>query len=149
MEAKRIEELVLQTLEHELGGIQVYETALLCAVQENLKTEWQEYLDQTQKHVSTLQGVCKLLGVNPERETAGRVIVRHLRKSLVEAMTLALSGPDPAVAELIASECVALAATKDHLGWELIGQYVEHLSRHRGAAEVSEVRLMAASGWSN
>ncbi len=35
-----INELLYQALETELGGIKVYETALTCAVNEDLKDEW-------------------------------------------------------------------------------------------------------------
>ena len=44
-------ELVLQTLETELGGVEVYRTALKCASNEGLKEEWTEYLEQTERHV--------------------------------------------------------------------------------------------------
>jgi hypothetical protein len=35
-----VEALVLQFLEHEVGGIRVYQTALKCAVHPGLKKEW-------------------------------------------------------------------------------------------------------------
>ena len=45
MEQKVLKELLLQSLEHERGGVKVYETALKCAINDDLKEEWQEYLD--------------------------------------------------------------------------------------------------------
>ena len=44
-------ELLYQALETELGGVQVYEAAVTCAVNEDLKKEWQKYLEQTRNHV--------------------------------------------------------------------------------------------------
>ena len=40
---EQVTELLLQSLEHEKGGVQVYETALKCAVNEDLKEEWEKY----------------------------------------------------------------------------------------------------------
>ena len=44
MKAEQRNELLYQALETELGGVEIYTTALTCAVNENLKKEWQEYL---------------------------------------------------------------------------------------------------------
>ena len=42
MKNKQVEELILQSLEHELGGIQVYKTAIRCAQNSDLKSEFVE-----------------------------------------------------------------------------------------------------------
>jgi hypothetical protein len=127
MEQAQIEELVLQSLEHERGGVQVYESAIQCAVNPKLKEEWRKYLDQTRMHVTALEGVCEAMKIDPGKETPGRLVVRHLGAALVEAMKKALSAGKPAAAELVAAECVVLAETKDHLDWELLGKCAEHL----------------------
>jgi protein-disulfide isomerase-like protein with CxxC motif len=127
MNTKQFEELLLQSLEHELGGVEVYSTALGCAQNSDLKQEWQEYLEQTRKHVTALQEVCAALGVSADAETPGRRIVRDLGKSLVAAMNQALSAGDPTAAELVACECVVLAETKDHADWQLLGKCAAEL----------------------
>ncbi|HYP75393.1 MAG TPA: hypothetical protein VER12_05555 [Polyangiaceae bacterium] len=137
MESKQVEELILQSLEHELGGVKVYETALSCAQHSGLKSEWQKYLKETQTHVTTLTDVCSALGIDASRETPGRKVVRHLGGALVEAMKLALSAGDPAAAQLVACECVVLAETKDHLDWQLIGKCAEHSEGSLAAALTS------------
>ena len=43
LDNKQLQELLLQSLEHERGGVKVYETAVECAVCEDLKKEWSEY----------------------------------------------------------------------------------------------------------
>jgi hypothetical protein len=134
MKMQQVEELVLQSLEHELGGVKVYQTALTCAVHPGLKKEWKKYLEETQTHVTALERVCTALSLDAKRETPGRAVVRHLGGALVEAMKLALSAGDPAAAELVACECVVLAETKDHLDWELIGKCGEHLTGEKAAA---------------
>ena len=71
-------ELLYQALETETGGIRVYESALECVVNPELKEEWQEYLDQTRNHEQILQEVFGKLGMDPNVETPGRKVVRHM-----------------------------------------------------------------------
>jgi hypothetical protein len=127
MKIQQIEELLLQSLEHEQGGVKVYTTAVQCAVNPSLKEEWKKYLDQTRTHVATLEGICKALGLDAGKESPGRAIVRHLGNALVTAMKMALEAGKPEAAQLVACECVVLAETKDHLDWQLIGKCAEHL----------------------
>jgi rubrerythrin len=123
---KQINELLLQALETEIGGVQIYTTALDCAVNKDLKKEWEEYLEQTQHHVEVVQEVFSKLGLDPEEETPGRLVVRHIGESLVKAMKMALDAGDPKAAELVACECVTLAETKDHANWQLMSQLADH-----------------------
>lgn len=121
MDTQQLKELLLQSLVHERGGVKVYEAALRCAVNQDLKKEWQEYHQQTQKHVIVLTELCQSLRLNPEEQTAGCKIVHEMGMSLVKAMEQALQGGKPEAAQIVACECVVLAETKDHLDWELIG----------------------------
>jgi rubrerythrin len=121
MNETQIQELLCQALETEMGGIEVYRTALQCVLNEDLKEEWEEYLEQTEKHVEIVQEVFAKLGLDPEMETPGRLVVRHIGQSLVKAMEMARESGPPEAAELVAAECVVHAETKDHLDWELIG----------------------------
>jgi rubrerythrin len=122
MNNQQLNELLYQALETELGGVEVYTTALRCAQNEELKEEWEEYLEQTRNHVQIVQNVMSELGLDPEIETPGREVVRHTGESLVKAMEMALEAGEPDAAQLVATECVVLAETKDHLNWELIGE---------------------------
>jgi hypothetical protein len=122
MKEEHLRELLYQALETEVGGVQVYETALRCAVNEALKEEWQEYLDQTKTHEKILLEVFEKLKLDPDEETPGRLVVRHIGESLVSAMEKALKAGKPEAAQLVAGECIVLAETKDHLNWELLGQ---------------------------
>jgi rubrerythrin len=128
MKKEQLNELLYQALETEQGGIQVYTTALRCALNDDLKKEWQEYLDQTTNHEVIVRGLFDQLGLDPNAETPGRQVVRHIGESLVSAMEMALSSGPPEAAELVAGECVVLAETKDHLNWELLGKAAEKAS---------------------
>ena len=121
VETAQLHELIYQALETELGGVQVYETALRCAVNEDYRKELGEYLEQTRRHVEVMTRVCETLGLDTSVMTPGRKVVKHLGESLVQAMEMALAEGDAANAELVACECVVLAETKDHSNWELMG----------------------------
>src|SRR6185503_9423849 len=54
MQMQQLKELLLQSLEHERAGVEVYETAIRCAVSEDLKHQWSEYLEQTHTHAALL-----------------------------------------------------------------------------------------------
>jgi len=118
----RVEELLLQSLEHEMGGVKVYEAALGCAIHASLKEEWEGYLEETRTHVAALEKACRALDIDVAKETPGRMIVRELGASLVDAIETASEAGDAAGAELIACECIVLAETKDHLDWTLLNR---------------------------
>ena len=134
MASAQLRELLLQSLEHERGGVILYQTALECAMNEDLADEWQKYLQQTERHVELLTSACEKLGLDPDEMTPGRKIVQHNGKSLVVAMKMALGAGDSPAAELVACECVVLAETKDHFDWELIGEVAKSLTGDAQAA---------------
>jgi len=122
MNNQQLNELLYQALETELGGVEIYTTALRCAQNDELKEEWEKYLEQTRNHVQIVQNVMNEIGLDPEIETPGREVVRHTGESLVKAMEMALEEGEPDAAQIVAAECVVLAETKDHMNWELIGE---------------------------
>ncbi len=124
----QLKELLLQSVEHERGGVKVYAAAIKCAQREDLRAEWKSYMAQTEEHVEVLTKVCELFGIDPFSTTPGTHIVKALGTSLVDAMQMALAAGNPAAAQIVAAECVVLAETKDHLNWELLGQAARELS---------------------
>lgn len=125
MKHENVIDLILQSLEHERGGIQVYTTALECVQNEDLREEWEKYLEETKNHEQVLLRLCEALEIDPEAQSPGRPIVKSIGMALVAAMKQAKATGNPAAAEIVACECVTLAETKDHLDWELIGQLAE------------------------
>jgi rubrerythrin len=156
MKEEQVHELLCQALETELGGVQIYTTALRCAINEDLKEEWEEYLEQTKNHVQIVQDTMEELGLDTETETPGRLVVRHIGESLVKAMEMALSSGEPAAAQLVAAECVVLAETKDHLNWELIGETAKKatvkmakalIEAHDEVEDEEDEHLYHTTGW--
>lgn len=128
----QLKELLLQSLEHEKGGVLIYRTALECVTRTELQQEWEKYLAQTENHVVILTSVCKALNLDPTERTPGCTVVQHVGKSLVQAMKMALAAGNLVAAELVACECIMLAETKDHANWELIGACAETYDERTG-----------------
>jgi rubrerythrin len=152
----QISELLYQALETEQGGVKIYETALRCAVNEDLHKEWTEYLEQTRTHVQVATNTLKTLGLDPAAETPGRQVVRHIGQALVKAMEMALQAGDRTAAELVACECVVLAETKDHGNWELIGHVAKNSkgdeakalkAAHDAVEEDEDHHIYHTKGW--
>ncbi len=156
MKNEHLHELLYQALETELGGVQVYTTALRCVENKDLKEEWQEYLEQTHKHVQIVTDLMDTFGLDPEKETPGRKIVRHTGESLVKAMEMALKSGEAGAAQLVAAESVVLAETKDHLNWQLIGEAAKKAkgeeanalkAAHKEVEKEEDEHLYHTAGW--
>ena len=134
METKMVKELLLQSLEHEMGGVKIYETALKCVLNEDLKEEWEKYHQETERHVQILHDVCTQLHLDPEEQTPGRKITRDKGAALVAAMEQALAAGDKEAAQCVATESVTMAELVDHSNWELIGEVAKKMTGAEGKA---------------
>jgi rubrerythrin len=156
MNTEQLNELLVQSLEHERGGKLVYETALECVLNEELREEFGKYLEQTENHIRILEQLFEEFELDIDTMTPGREVVNSLGLALVEAMTLAKKAGDDAAAELVACECVVLAEVKDHLNWELLEECSTKVSGPKGRAlkkaveeveDQEDVHLYHSKGW--
>jgi uncharacterized protein (DUF2342 family) len=156
MKDEQLHQLLYEALETEMGGVQVYKTAIRCAMNDDLKEEWQEYLEQTERHEQVVRDLLGKFNLDPKRETSGRKIVRHIGESLVKAMEMALESGKPEAAQIVAAECVVEAETKDHLNWELIAQAAEKSKgedrkalkeAHEQVEDEEDEHLYHSTGW--
>ena len=156
MNNDQIQELLYQSLEVEIGGQRVYETAISCAQNDDLKEEWSKYLDETRTHEEILRSTFGAIGLDPEVETPGRAVVQFKAQSLVRSMEMARSEGGGAAAQLVAAECVVEAETKDHQDWELIGRVAEKATgamaralreAHDQVEEQEDQHLYHTMGW--
>jgi len=106
MDRQTLKELILQSLEHERGGVNVYSAAIDAAMNEDLREEWSKYLKQTRRHVQILESVCKKFEIDAEGASPGRKIVHDLGAALVTAVREARSAGNPAAAQIV--ECPVL-----------------------------------------
>ena len=157
MKDDQLHELLYQALETEQGGIEIYRTAIRCARNGDLRKEWEEYLGQTETHEAVLRTLMGELELDADTETPGREVVRHIGASLVKAMEMALESDKPEAAQLVATECVVLAETKDHHNWGLIGQCAKKAkgdlkkalkTAHDEVEDEEDEHLYHTTGWS-
>jgi rubrerythrin len=134
VEPKQLHELLYQALETERGGIQIYQAAIRCAQNEDLREEWKEYLEQTRNHERVLMELFETLKLDPEADTPGRRIVKMKGEALVASMEMARKEGTPAAAQLVACEAVVDAETKDHANWELLAHVAEETSGEQSKA---------------
>lgn len=155
-DTKQLAELLYQMLETELGGEQVYKMAISCAVNDDLKKEWQEYLDQTRHHQEVVLRLFEHFRLDPKGTTPGREVVAHIGRSLVKAMEMAKSNAPKGAAELVACECVVMAETKDHSNWELLGRVAQKATgedgkmlraAHEEVEQEEDHHLYHSAGW--
>ena len=147
--------LIYEAYETELGGVDVYAMAILCAENPALREEWTKYREQTIRHVEIVHRILDVAGLDPDAITPGRLIVREKAKGLVAAMQKALKDA-PGDAQVVAAECIVDAETKDHMNWGLLGALAPTLSgdlRQTIADAVGEVEdqedehLYHTMGW--
>jgi len=156
MKDEQVRELLYQAYETELGGVDVYTTALRCVENDDLREEWDKYLEQTKTHVTIVEDVLKKLGLDPNEQTPGRKVVKTIGQSLVQAMELALSEGEPGAAQIVAAEAVVLAETKDHQNWHLIGEVMTKVKgetakllqeAHEQVEDQEDEHLYHTKGW--
>jgi hypothetical protein len=156
MNEMQLHELLFELLETERGGVLVYEAALRCVQNDDLRSEWEDYYSQTKHHVEVAEQLLREFGLDPTAETPGRRVVRHIGKSLVKAMEMAMGEGNPDEAQIVAAECVTLAETKDHLNWELLGQVIGHSKANQKTAlqkafeeveDEEDEHLYHSTGW--
>ena len=98
MDLTQVSELLLQSLEHERGGVKIYKAAIECTLRADLRAEWTNYLSQTQTHVDALTEICEVFGLDPFTTTPGTMIVRANGNALLQAIEAARAAGNPAAA---------------------------------------------------
>ena len=153
---EQVNELLYQALETEIGGIAIYENAVAAAINDDLRKEWTEYLEQTRTHKQVLLGVFEQLGLDPKTMTPGRKVVKLIGETLANAIAMALANDKPEAAQIVAGECVSLAETKDHMNWELIGHVAKEgkgdetkilLAAYEEVEDQEDEHLYHSKGW--
>lgn len=131
MNERQVSELLLQSLEHQKCGVLIFEAALKCAVDMEFREELEGRLKGAHHAVDMFTEACFSLGMDPDRATPGRQVVRELGFALVDAMERASRVGPSTAAQLVACECITLAENKAQLCRELIGKCAENADREK------------------
>ena len=156
MNTTQVRELLLQSLEHERGGVKIYKAAIAAAQRPDLRSEWTKYLEQTEQHVQSLTEICEAFEIDPFTTTPGTQIVKATGTALLQAIEPRAPPAIRKAAQIVAAECVVLAETKDHLDWELIGEVAKELTgeqrdvlrpRYERIEDEEDEHLYHTQGW--
>lgn len=116
-----LETLLYQTLETELGGVQLYATAVRFAIDNELREEWLRYLEETRRHVDLARHLLVTAGLDPDADVPARRPVRLIGEALVQSILTAADDGHISATQIAAAEAIVLAETADHANWEQIG----------------------------
>lgn len=152
-----VEEFFAQALATELGGAEIYKLAIECAQNEELREEWEKYLDETEEHIALYTKVIQANGMDPENmDFPAVVIVQKTAASLLDLMRTARATADADAAQIVAAECIVSAESKCHLNWELVGELGKKMKGPGGDAvreayeevhEQENEHLFHTTGW--
>ncbi|MBL8951979.1 MAG: hypothetical protein JNK82_14445 [Myxococcaceae bacterium] len=156
MDSRQLEELMVQTLEHEVCGVKVYEAALTSVVNHGLREEWSEHLEATRQQVELLKRVCWALRIDATNDTPSRLIIRENGNALISTIQAAKRDADAPAAQLLACETVVIAETMIQTAWQVLtrcaplvkgdgAQLLEEACAVRAALDGE--RLRHAKGW--
>jgi rubrerythrin len=118
----------------EKGGVKLYQTALHQVRDPEVRNKFEEFYNQTRKHVEILDRVITHLGGDPTYMSPGAKLAEQKAESLLKTMAQGDSA-SPAEVELNAIENIVIAETKDHADWELLGK----IARRTDDSRLSEV----------
>jgi rubrerythrin len=156
MDRDQLNELLYQAYETELGGEKLYRKAIECAVNDDVREEWEKYLEETITHQDKVEEILAAAGLDPQVDTAGRQAIRIKAEALVAAMDTARTEGGPIAGQLAAAESIVEAESKDFANWELIGKMAEHATgdlakvmkaKHEEVSEEEAEHLFHTMGW--
>ena len=126
----------------EKGGVKLYEAALKCVRDREVKEKFQEFHEQTMRHVEILTDIIEKLGGKPSYKSSGAKLAEAKAKALLATMTKSNGNSmSAAETELNAIENIVIAETKDHADWELLG----HIAHRSEDSQLSQLLKPAVS----
>jgi rubrerythrin len=124
----------------EKGGVKLYDAALSCVQDAEIKKKFKEFHKQTIRHVEIVTGIIHKLGGNPSFMSREARLAEQKAEALLATMKRGVRSP---MDEINAVENIVIAETKDHADWELLGKIARQTDDRKLAAilrpAVSEV----------
>lgn len=129
---------------HERCGVHLYRSVGARTEADDLRRTFQEFGDETLRHVEIYTDLITALGGDPQYVSAAARATEKANAALLQTTFMITGSVDPATRELAMIEAVAIAETKCHANWELLGKIAaalpEGLVRDTIEAAVGEVQ---------
>jgi rubrerythrin len=143
LDATFVADLLSAVLQHERCGVHLYRSVSTRTVSDDLRQQYEHFLEETTDHVRRLEELITASGGDPQYVSPSARATEKAGAGLVETTFMLAGSVDPITAELGMLEAVLLAETKDRGNWELLeklgAQMVESPLRDQFQATVAEV----------
>jgi len=148
-----VADLLSAMLTHERCGRHLYRSVAARTNNPMLRGKYEEFGDETERHVEILETLVAACGGNPAYVSPQARVVQGMDTKLVES-TFALGGSiDVMTQEMAMLDAVFLAESVDHANWKTLQQLVEHFpdgdlrDQFRAAVEEVEQQEDEHLGW--
>lgn len=126
MQTQAVMDALSEFLMVEQCGLQLYRVALSRAQHEDLRDQYEEFLEETDQHRTILVELITKLGGDPDYVSPTARVAQVKASALLDSALL-IDGMSPAEIEANDLENVLLAETKDQADWVLLSQLAEGL----------------------
>ncbi len=145
LNAAFVADLLSAHLTHERCGTHLYRSVAGRTNNPVLRARYEEFGEETLRHVEILEDVVRSAGGNPAYVSPLARAVEAADAHALQATFLAAGGLDPMAQEMAMLDAVFMAESIDHANWEALGQLVPKLPegslREKLRAAVDEVEV--------
>jgi rubrerythrin len=144
VDAAVLADVLSACLAHERCGVHLYRSVAGRTTRPELRSQYEAFGAQTERHVEILEGVVLGAGGNPSYVSPMARATEAMNTNVLQSTFLAPGGLEPAELELVMLDAVHLAETTDHANWEMLALVASQLPdgdlRTALAAAVAEVQ---------
>jgi len=133
-----LSDLLSAFLAHEQCGVHLYRTVADATRNPALKSRYNAFLAESERHVSILEVLIARLGGDPGYVSPSARLVHSMNTHLLAGVVLATGSADLLAREMAMLEAVVLAETKDHADWSLLQSMLERMDEGDARTAVQE-----------
>jgi len=127
LNAAFIADLMSAMLTHERCGTHLYRSVAGRSNNPMLKAKYEEFGEETLRHVEILEGLINTMGGNPNYVSPMARVVEATDSKLLEASFMLAGGVDLMTAETAMLDAVFIAESVDHANWQMLAQLTTSL----------------------
>lgn len=138
-----VADMLSAALTHERCGRHLYRTVSERTLNPMLKSKYQDFGQETERHVEILEDVISAMGGDPQYVSPIARATEAADAKVVESTFMLAGSIDVMIAEMVMLDAVLMAETIDHANWTAIAALVDDLPagdrRDQMAAAVDDV----------
>jgi rubrerythrin len=127
VDAAVLADVLSAVLTHERCGRHLYRSCAQRTAHAELRARFEEFGEQTERHVEILEQLIRSSGGNPNYVSPNARAVEGTDSNLLESTFLLDGSIDPVTAELALVDAVFIAESVDHANWKLMAKLTEQL----------------------